>query len=379
MKKLTGKRTVEKERSRLTVIVDLFVCRKTQTGTCTYAEELWRALEDAGNQWGAVRIVPLRGPRLCQSRMFLARVFNFLVDIGWYQVWLPFYAWVLRADVVHYTANCGSLWGRHQQLVTVHDTLFLDSRTDFGGLFRLYTRLLWVPTIRRADAVVTVSQHSAKAIQEQLHRTSYVVWNGPGNSQLWGAPVRQALPSEAPYFLYVGMVAAHKNLGVLLKALTRVRCKHPTVRLVLAGGTGRNRDGSRSTMEMNIAEQGLGEAVTLTGYISTPQLAMWIRGAQALMLPSFHEGFGFTPLEALRLGVPVVVSGIPVMREILGEGALYADPDNPEQWVEHMEHLLEPQFRTMRVVVGRQITGRYSWESTAQQYLQIYQRMGEKS
>ncbi len=92
------------------------------------------------------------------------------------------------------------------------------------------------------------------------------------------------------------------------------------------------------------------------------------------MHPSLHEGFGLTALEALSLGVPVIASAIPALREICGGAALYADPQDPRAFTTTMIQVAtQPRLRERLAEHGRRQAARFSWEACARAHLQAYE------
>jgi glycosyltransferase involved in cell wall biosynthesis len=151
--------------------------------------------------------------------------------------------------------------------------------------------------------------------------------------------IPMALPARTPerYALHVGTVEPRKNVPALLAAwrLLRARRTDPPA-LVLCGGWGWKAEEVRREIESTEAE---GWLVHL-GYVGPGELAALYQGAELVALPSFYEGFGLPAIEALRAGAPLVASDLPVLREVVGDAALYAPPDRPDLWADRIQELL---------------------------------------
>ena len=159
------------------------------------------------------------------------------------------------------------------------------------------------------------------------------------------------------HFLYVGDDERRKNLPVLLAAYAgyRGRAERP-LDLVLAG-----------------AASGRGEGVRTEPQPSRERLAELYAGALALVHPSLHEGFGLTTLEALSLGVPVIASAIPALREICGGAAVYADPHDPRAFTTAMIQMAtQPRLRERLTEHGRRQAARFSWAACARAHIDAY-------
>lgn len=195
---------------------------------------------------------------------------------------------------------------------------------------------------------------------------------GPG---LAGTAPEEASPTAAPptatptrYGLHVGTLEPRKNLLTLIDAWRRLRRAGCPLDLVLAGRYGWHADAIRRAVERAEAE---GWLVRL-GYVSTAELLALYRGAELVALPSWYEGFGLPAVEAMAAGVPVVLSDLPVFREVAGDAAIYARPEHPAAWARALRRLADDE--ALRREMARRGTGRaagFSWNRTAEQTLAV--------
>jgi glycosyltransferase involved in cell wall biosynthesis len=164
-----------------------------------------------------------------------------------------------------------------------------------------------------------------------------------------------------PYVVNVGTIEPRKNLSVLLDAMLEL----PEVTLVQCGPVGWNVDVLvRRTKTM--------PNVKLLGYVDEATLGQLYRGALAAVFPSLYEGIHLPTLDASSLGCPVVVSDIPVHREILGEAALYFPANRPGAAAARLRLLLgEPGERAKRSALGRRRAAEFSWDRAAQRLAQV--------
>lgn len=180
-----------------------------------------------------------------------------------------------------------------------------------------------------------------------------------------GAAAAASPPPTVPgsYALFVGTVEPRKNLELLLavwQGLRRRRVEPPP--LVVCGKVGWATEELRRDLEKATRE---GWLVPL-GYATDGELAALYRDATLVLLPSWYEGFGLPALEACAAGAPVVASDLPVLREVLGDGARYAPPDRPDLWMTAITELLRDD--RARAELGRRGTaraGRFGWSRTA--------------
>ncbi|HET8775540.1 MAG TPA: glycosyltransferase family 1 protein [Thermoanaerobaculia bacterium] len=160
------------------------------------------------------------------------------------------------------------------------------------------------------------------------------------------------------YFLFVGRVARHKNIGTLLDALAIVRRRDPSMRVVLAGGEHPSREGA-----------------IVPGYVDEERLLALYRGAIAVVMPSFMEGFGLPPLEGMALGTPAITSNAPALVEVTGDAALHFDAASAEQLAAAMERLAGDAG--LRAELSRRGLARAqgcTWRRCAEETRAVYRR-----
>jgi glycosyltransferase involved in cell wall biosynthesis len=188
----------------------------------------------------------------------------------------------------------------------------------------------------RAAAMLATSHASADEIRNALaglgrHDMPIHVVPLPVSDSLT-APAGHEAPSAAPYFVTVGIIDQRKNHLLLLHAWREMMRQHrPLIpKLVIVGSRGLRVEGLADFIERS---PGLAEHVIEVNGLSTPAMRELIRGARAVLMPSFTEGFGLPVVEALALGTPVVASDIPAHREVGGALASYLHPLDGLGWM----------------------------------------------
>jgi alpha-1,3-rhamnosyl/mannosyltransferase len=231
-------------------------------------------------------------------------------------------------------------------------------------------------SLRRASVLISVSG----AVRDELVAGRLapatlvrVVHHGPG--QL--ARVRPTIvPAGVPrrYALHVGTLEPRKNVLVLLEAWRQVRQRLPEApALVLCGRYGWRSEEIRGEVERAAAEGWL----LHLGYVGEGELAALYRGAAVVVFPSRYEGFGLPAIEAQHAHAPLVASDLPVLREVAGDGALYAAADRPDEFAAQVLRVLtdEPLRREL-VLKGERSAARLSWERTAAETARIWLEVG---
>ncbi len=281
-------------------------------------------------------------------------------------------------DLLHYPHYNLPLTRARHKLVTFYDLFHLR----YGSLPKrryqdfFLTRLRW----SRAHIVVPSEKtgHDLEVAGLRGRRVSCIPL-GPGQSP----PERPATPPEdlltltgAParrrWLLTTGIDQPHKNIDFLISALSLYYQRRPDAPpLVWCGLSAEDRDRRARQIPAHMRQH-----VVLEPFIDAERLESLMAGALALVFPSLYEGFGLPPLEAMARGTPVVASGIDVLREVLGTGALMIAGFDAGEWAKAIGGLLRDQEARARLSEdGRRQAARFTWETTARETWEIYRQV----
>ena len=169
------------------------------------------------------------------------------------------------------------------------------------------------------------------------------------------------------YALFLGSLNPRKNLIGVVRAFEVLRESGFTdLRLVVAGAS-KSIFASRAGLSPAIKE-----SVTVLEYVDEQEKWSYLKGAELLIMLSFLEGFGLPVLEALKVGTPVLASDIPVFRELFEDSVVYVDPHSPQEAARAIRVLAtDPRRREQLVRRGREVSRKFSWTTTALQYVRI--------
>src|SRR5581483_6456468 len=163
-----------------------------------------------------------------------------------------------------------------------------------------------------------------------------------------------------------------KNRPAVLRALALLRRRGLPHGLVIAGQPGWGRGRADSLAH----RLGIEAAVSYAGYVDDADLPALYTLADAFVFPSWREGFGLPPLEALACGTPVVASDRPSMPEVLGAAALYAPPARPDLLADALERVLtDAHLRETLIHRGLERASTFSWERAARDTLALYHNL----
>jgi glycosyltransferase involved in cell wall biosynthesis len=179
-----------------------------------------------------------------------------------------------------------------------------------------------------------------------------------------------------PYLLYVGTIEPRKNLLTLIRAydeLLRTTTRRP--QLVLCGGRGWLFDDVFKLVE----DLKLQDQIRFTGYVDDADLPALYSAAEAFVYPSFYEGFGLPPLEAMACGAPVITSDVSSLPEVVGDAGLTHAPNDARALTEAMAKLLgDETAREHFRREGMKQAAKFSWERAARETQSIYYEVLKK-
>ena len=290
---------------------------------------------------------------------------------AWEQVILPRLAKKHGVDILHCPANLAPVLYGGKSVVNIHDLCFLVQPAWFSWSFRLIYGWL-VPLIaKRASRIITNSNYSKNDILELLkidtNRLRLTYWAVDPLFYQHALPY----PERDKRILFVGSLEPRKNLKGLLEAFNLYRSQNPASRLKLTivGCESPLFAGER----YNLGE--FASEIDFVGYISDNDLAKLYGNSLALVYPSFYEGFGFPPLEAMAAGTPVITSHNSSLPEVVGEAALLVDPSNPQDISRAIEEVLKPEKAAQLIALGNAQVRLFQWKDVGDHMVDIYREL----
>ncbi|MFN2226890.1 MAG: glycosyltransferase family 4 protein, partial [Anaerolineae bacterium] len=171
-------------------------------------------------------------------------------------------------------------------------------------------------------------------------------------------------------------IEPRKNVPTLMRAVWQlVECYKDDVHLVLAGGKGWLYEDAFAVVD----ELGMDDRVHFVGRVTSEELLYLYNAAELLAHPAFYEGFGLPPLEAMACGLPVIVSNVASLPEVVGDAGLLIDPHDVDELTVAMWRVLNDEdLRREMTEKGQRQAARFSWERAARETLEIYRRVHQK-
>jgi glycosyltransferase involved in cell wall biosynthesis len=356
------------------ILLDYRPALRERTGVGEYAHQLATALArllpaaDQLTLFSSSWKDRLTADRVPGATVVDARVPVLVLNAAWHRLgWPPVERFAGAIDVAHSMHPLLMPARRAARIVTVHDLDFLDHPERASAEIRRDYASLAPTHARSADAVIAVSRFTAGEVERRLGVARDRLFIASSGAPSWTP--RREQPARGP-ILFMGTLEPRKNVGTLLAAyrllLDRVPDAPP---LWLAGGAG---DAAAPWLRALEQPPLAGRAVHL-GYVAHHRRLDLYTQASMLVLPSHLEGFGIPVLEAMTLGVPVIVSTGGALPEVAGDAAPAIPPDDVRGFAEAMaRYLTDPAAVGSAVDKGLARSRAYTWDASARTLLQVY-------
>ena len=261
-------------------------------------------------------------------------------------------------------------------MITVHDLAIYDHPEWFpGGFSRWFSTKIVVPrSLHRAEKIISVSEVTKKDLirlfDVPVEKISVVYPAVVINGFLQDRSDRPYLEETvfAPYFLCLGTIEPRKNFILAARAMKIFHQKFSDYKLLVVGKRGWK-------FKETVGEFAGADYIKEIGYVSVEEKNILLAGAQALIFPSLFEGFGLPPLEAMKIGTPVIVTAVGSLPEVCGSAARYVLTTDPEELARAMEEMLNEETRKDYVEKGLLWSQNFTWEKTVKEILTVIKKL----
>jgi glycosyltransferase involved in cell wall biosynthesis len=275
---------------------------------------------------------------------------------------------------------------RKKTVVTIHDCIPLvfpeHYRVGIKGRLRLAIQKF---SLRSVTAVLTDSENSKKDIirflrvpEKKIHVTYLAadkIFKKLPQEGKWMALIRKRYQLPEKFLLYVGDINYNKNLPRLIKAFKKLALEDDA--LVLVGKAFKNlriKEAREITELIKVLK--LKGKVRVLGFVPNNDLVKIYNLAQLYCFPSLYEGFGLGALEAMACGCPVLAGRAGSLPEVVERAAFLVDPYSEEEIIQGIRRILsDEELRWQLVKVGLTRAQEFSWARTAQQTIEVYQKV----
>lgn len=273
-----------------------------------------------------------------------------------------------------------------KSLITIHDLSFLRNPEFFSWRKNFWHKMVDVKKlIRQFDRIVAVSENTKQDVMEICgidENKIKVIYPGLGAEFLNIAitedkskdiKIKYSLPDK--FILYLGTVEPRKNVDGIIRAygeMRNINKELDDIKLVIAGGRGWKYD--KIYREWKSSE--FRGDIKFLGYVDRKDKTYLYNLASVFVYPSFYEGFGFPPLEAMASGIPVITSYAASLPEVAGGAVLMVNPYNINNIAKAIAEILtDENLRNKLVEKGLERAKKFSWEKTAKEYLEIIKQI----
>lgn len=262
-------------------------------------------------------------------------------------------------------------------VLTVHDLIFDRLPEYHTRQNRLFLKLGMPLFVRHATCVIAVSEQTKRDIVANYDIDGdrvRVIYEGIEGDFAPASEddvhrVGMQYSKGDPYLLMVGSIEPRKNHIAAIQALDQLsRAGYPH-RLLIAGGKGWMYDPILREAKRSLAA----EKVSFLGYVPQTDLPALYSGATCLVHPSYYEGFGFIPLEAMACGTPVICSKAGSLPEVAGNAAILVDPDDIAGLVQSIRNIIDqPRLAETMKHLGVANAARFTWQTCARETVEVY-------
>ena len=269
-------------------------------------------------------------------------------------------------------------------VVSVHDLSFEHLPQTFNRRSRTQLRLTVRHSVKKAARILTLSEHTRRDMIETYgtspERITAIPLAAPSyfgrvREERELQRVRHIYGIEGDYILCVSSIQPRKNLSRLVRAYESLRNKRgpgKLPKLVLVGKCAWLYDETLRSIE----EGRMKDSVILTGYVPQSDLPALYSGSICFVYPSYFEGFGLPPLEAMKCGTPVIAGNRTSLPEVVGDAGILVDPFDVNAIAAAIERLVDdPDLRQQLSVKGVARSRLFDWNETARRTLNIYEQV----
>lgn len=245
-----------------------------------------------------------------------------------------------------------------------------------SAIHNLLERLIYIPNY---DAYVSVSDATKKDLlshgikQNRIHRIyngfDSTFWNPENFSPTQTQAIRKKYRTESEFLFFAwGRPGASKGFETLIDSMQELHKSHPHARLLMLLGSKDSYKPRYDALVQRIKDKKLEQVITIEESVPYEKLGNYILAADCVIIPSLAEGFGYTTLEAISLGTPVIVSDAGSLPEVVSGKYRMFKAGSTTELSKAMIHVMNNEFSTKEKKT-------FSWDETIKQYLTLYEKL----
>lgn len=326
-------------------------CSQTITGVQRYAREIVTVLDEiAEPDMEIILAVNKRAKNLPKLRNIKTVTVGRLSGVPWEQLSLPFFVLKRKALCIN-LCNMAPILTPH--ITAIHDVSYKVNKKFFSKKFVLWYNFIFYLIINKISEILTVSEFSKKEICRAYNKKFENIiltcngWQHMEKIKESSAALEKYKLQKNNFYFAMSSLAPNKNFRWIAMAAKN----NPEHIFAVSGAVNKRVFGDIFDFEAP-------KNLKFLGYMSDEEVKALMKNCKAFLFPTFYEGFGIPPLEALSQGAKAVVSDASCMREIFGGCVYYIKPDDPDV---DLDRLIETPVES-----AEKLLRKYDWKSSAQ-------------
>lgn len=264
-------------------------------------------------------------------------------------------------------------------IITIHDLIpYIMPETVGNGYLKKF--ISSVPkSIYKAEKIITVSEYSKKDIlryfpveEKNVHVTPLAASRmfRPMNKEKCRSFIKEKYNINSPFILYIGGFSKRKNVESVIDSFINIYKNLPAKFSLVIAGSGKE---TLNELKSKVSSSNMENDIIFTGFLEDNMLPVFYNGCSVFVYPSFYEGFGLPPLEAMSCKTPVISSNTSSIPEVVGDSGILINPYSKTELEDAMLKLLSSEsLLNSYAEMGYERSKLFSWEETAAKTLQVY-------
>jgi glycosyltransferase involved in cell wall biosynthesis len=285
----------------------------------------------------------------------------------WLNFYLPLYS--KKIDIFHCPNFFCPFFSKNKIVITVHDLAPIKFPEFYPKIYSIYFKNFLIPSIKKANAIITPTNTIKKEVEDFFPFSKgkvFCVYHGI--EEIFKPAYKK--DENLKYILYVGALIKRKNIIGILKTFYILKEKYKIPHYLLLVGKKENHS---KEIEEEILNHPYRNFIIEKGYVEDEELIKIYQNADVFLFPSFYEGFGLPVLEAMKCGVPVVVSKNEIFMEITKGEAVFVNPFDYEEIAYNVYKVLtDENLKKNLIKKGLAVSSLYKWEKAVNEIYKIY-------
>lgn len=281
--------------------------------------------------------------------------------------------------IIHYPDSMAPFMCKNKVIITVHDLAFKSLKGVFTKKTVVWKSIITKLSVKKAKDIISITNFTQEEIKmhygQDIVNKTQVIFNGFNkfsDDKINESNINKNILDlkRYDYILTVSTISPRKNIDGLIKAFNEMKNKNQ-YRLVIAGNNG----WMFEKVYEEVEKLGVKDRVIFTGKINDDELKYLYKYADIFVYPSFYEGFGLPPLEAMSFNVPCIVSNKTSIPEVVGDAAITVDPNSYKEIAKQIEKFTDNiNLRMEYIKRGNKRLSKFSWEKCAEETIKLYKK-----